>query len=222
MVDGLAALRTFRGFRNLTPGMCLSYVWQAYKANGAQAEGTYGTALDGWHGSPGKHEGDRNPPAGYPVWFGARAGSSAGDVVISAGNGMVVCTDYPGWGTIGECTIEERQRQIGRPYLGWTETILGAEITVPSVKPPVTTKTIASSTVEMIIKAPNGTVVRLTQGFKKNFSSADEYNKWREQIQFIKDRNGTDLMVPPVLDEVVGVDWDTFNYACDYFGVTAK
>lgn len=127
-VNGVAAANRLRGFTNLQHGMCLFYVWQAYKAEGAQANGTYPTALAGWHGSPGKHEGDRNPPAGVPVWFGAKSSSSAGDVVISLGDGRVVATDYPRYGVVGVCTIQERQDQIGRPYLGWTETILGAAI----------------------------------------------------------------------------------------------
>lgn len=127
-VNGVRAANRLAAFTNLQYGMCLYYVWQAYKAEGAVANGTYPTALAGWNGSPGKHEGDRNPPAGVPVWFGAKAGSSAGDVVISLGGGRVVATDFPRYGVVGITTIDERQRQIGRPYLGWTETILGAAI----------------------------------------------------------------------------------------------
>lgn len=126
--NGIAAANTLRGFTGIRHGMCLYYVWQAYKAHGASADRSYGTALAGWFGSPGKHEGDRNPPAGVPVWFGAKPGNDAGDVVISLGDGRVVATDYPVYGVVGVCTIDERQRQIGRPYLGWTETILGAAI----------------------------------------------------------------------------------------------
>lgn len=127
-VNGIAAAQTLLGFRNIQHGMCLHYVWQAYKAHGARADGTWPTAYSAWIDTPGKHEGDRNPPAGVPVWFGPKASSSAGDVVISLGNGRVAATDYPNYGVVGSCTIDERQRQIGRPYLGWTETILGAAI----------------------------------------------------------------------------------------------
>lgn len=127
-VDGRAAAQTLLGFRNIKHGMCLHYVWQAYKAHGATAKGTWPTAYSAWFDTPGKHEGDRNPPAGVPVWFGPKASSSAGDVVISLGGGRVAATDYPAYGQVGTCTIDERQRQIGRPYLGWTETILGARI----------------------------------------------------------------------------------------------
>lgn len=136
MIDGIAAARTLLGFTNLTPGMCLHYVWQAYKAHGARANGSWPTAYAAWLDTPGKHEGDRNPPPGVPVWFGPRAGSAAGDVVISLGGGRVACTDYPTWGRVGTCTIDERQRQISRPYLGWTETILGATIALPTTTQP--------------------------------------------------------------------------------------
>jgi hypothetical protein len=126
-VDGVAAARTLLDRGTCDPGLCLYYVWLAYKAHGAVASGTYGTAYAAWLGSPGKNY-DRNPPAGVPVYFGPRPGSAAGDVVISLGDGRVAATDYPGWGVIGTCTLDERQAQIGRPYLGWTDNILGDPI----------------------------------------------------------------------------------------------
>ena len=133
--DGVAAANRLRGYRDIRHGMCLFYVWTAYKAEGARADRNYATALDGWNGSPGKHHGDRNPPPGVTVWFGEKPSSSAGDVVISLGGGLVVATDYPRYGVVGICTIQERQDQIGRPYLGWTETILGAAIDYPRPAP---------------------------------------------------------------------------------------
>lgn len=123
-VDGVAAANTLLSWGTCRPGLCLYYVWQAYKAHGASAEGSYPTALDAWHGSPGQHY-DRNPPAGVPVYFGAKPTSSAGDVVISLGGGRVAATDWPVYGVIGVTTIAERQAQINRPYLGWTDNILG-------------------------------------------------------------------------------------------------
>lgn len=59
--------------------------------------------------------------------------------MISLGDGRVAATDFPVFGQIGIATIDERQEQIGREYLGWTETILGAAIdnpTVAAVPPP--------------------------------------------------------------------------------------
>lgn len=129
-VDGLQAARNLSTYAPLSRhGWCLYYVWTAYKAAGAVATGSYPTALASWEAARKKHPGDRNPPAGVPVYWGVRGdGNRDGDIVISLGGGQVVCTDYPGWGQVGTCTIDERERQIGREYLGWSEDILGAVI----------------------------------------------------------------------------------------------
>lgn len=127
-VNGLAAANTMLAFGTWRAGYCLEAVWQAYKRNGASTNQAAPTAYSGWLGSGGKHHGDRNPPAGVPVWWGPKASSAAGDVVISLGGGRVVATDWPRNGVIGITTIDARERQIGRPYLGWTEDILGFPI----------------------------------------------------------------------------------------------
>lgn len=127
-VNGVAAANTLYSYSGIKYGMCLYYVWQAYKANGASTGRQAGTAYEGWQKSDGKHPGDRNPPAGVPVWFGPKASSSAGDVVISLGGGKVVATDWPSNGHTGICTIDQRQAQIGRPYLGWSERIFDVAI----------------------------------------------------------------------------------------------
>lgn len=132
-VNGSAAANWLRSQKRLAHfGACLHYVWQAYKAQGASTGHSARTALQAWNLSDGKHHGDRNPPAGVPVWFGAKPSSAAGDVVISLGGGKVVCTDYPTYGRVGVCTIAQRQAQIGRPYLGWTERIFDQPIALPS------------------------------------------------------------------------------------------
>lgn len=136
MVDGKAAAQTLLSYKTCDPGLCLHYVWLAYANHGAEADQTFGSALAGWHGSDGKHVGDLDPPAGVPVWWGKRPGNDAGDVVISLGGGRVAATDFPRFGVIGIATIAERQDQIGREYLGWTETILGARIDDAAVKAP--------------------------------------------------------------------------------------
>lgn len=130
-VDGVAAAQTMRNFRTWRKGHCLEAVWAAFKVNGARTDQEAATATIGWHLSDGKHPGDRNPPAGVPVWWGPKPSSAAGDVVISLGGGRVVATDWPYNGVIGVTTIDARERQIGRPYLGWTETILDVPIDYP-------------------------------------------------------------------------------------------
>jgi hypothetical protein len=155
MVDGQAAAQTLLSWGTCRRGLCLYYVWNAYKAHGASVSGSWPTAFDAWLATPGKHEGDRNPPPGVPVWWGKRPGSAAGDVVISLGGGRVVATDYPGWGSIGTATIAQREAQVGRPYLGWTDTILGVPVNaaaaviaaVPVVPPPPKEKNMSYSIV---------------------------------------------------------------------------
>jgi len=117
VVDGVAALQTFQSYSNMTPGRCLEYTWLAYKAHGATSSVTYPTALSAYNATGGRHT-DKNPPAGVPVWFGANSSSSAGDVGISAGGGMVSAVWYSGWHTV---SIDQRAAEVGRPYLGWTD-----------------------------------------------------------------------------------------------------
>lgn len=137
-VDGLAAAALMQSWDTCRPGYCLHYVWTAYKAQGARSDGDYPTALSAWLGSSQQVPGDMNPPAGFPVYLGARAGSNAGDVVISLGDGMAVATDWPRNGVIGVCSIRQRIAQTGRPYLGWTRDILGNPIftTPPDMENP--------------------------------------------------------------------------------------
>lgn len=133
-VSGTAAASWLRAQTRLAHlGACLHYVWLAYKAQGASTGRSAQTALQAWNLTLGRHSGDRNPPAGVPVWFGAKPSSAAGDVVISLGNGNVVCTDYPAYGRVGVCTIAQREQQIGRPYLGWSEYIFDQRIAFPAL-----------------------------------------------------------------------------------------
>jgi hypothetical protein len=137
MVDGVAAAKTLLSFKTCDPGFCLFYVWKAYKANGAHGTFEATTAFKGWQGSQGRHEGNRHPPPGVPVFWGAKldGSNSLGDVVISTGDGKIVATDFPSNGTISETTIDKRQQQIAREYLGWADNIMGAKIglAVPAI-----------------------------------------------------------------------------------------
>ncbi|WP_344066709.1 hypothetical protein [Microbacterium pumilum] len=135
MVDGNAAAQSLLALPRCDIGKCLQHVWRAYADHGASVSGLWPTAFAAWTDSPGKHEGDRNPPAGVPVWWGERINPSpgdrnahAGDVVISLGGGRVAATDFPGNTQVGTTTLDARQNQIRRIYLGWTETILGVPI----------------------------------------------------------------------------------------------
>lgn len=129
-VNGHAAADTMASWSKNTPGLCLYYVWIAYKEHGATSAVTYPTAYSAFLATQRRHY-DYNPPKGVPVWLGQRGSSgvaAAGDVCISLGGGRVICTDWPVNGVIGSCTIQERIAQTGRPYLGWSEDFLGNNV----------------------------------------------------------------------------------------------
>ncbi len=213
-VDGNAAAQTLLTYSDIDPGYCLHYVWTAYKENGAQSDGGYyPTAYSAWEASEYQHPGDLNPPAGVPVYLGPRSGSSAGDVMISLGGGQCAATDWPYNGVTGVCTIDQRMDQTNRPYLGWTEDILGYP--VAQGQPALTVKDVV---MEIVMVVPDGTVVHLAGPVKHNFGSIDEYNRIRDDIEFFRDRGGIDAMPLPALEDVVGVDWDTYQRFCAYFG----
>lgn len=220
-VNGRAAAQTLLSFRNLIPGSCLHYVWQAYKAHGARSDRSYPTAYDGWLGSPGKRVGDRNPPAGVPVYWGPRTGSRAGDVVISLGGGRVVATDYPRNGVVGTCTIAERERQIGRPYLGWTDNILGhpidygqlastgggqpAPAPTPAPRPPLEDD-------DMLMLTIGGShKVALDSGVFRHFVGADNYETIKNIARIQDDWQDISWADLPALLRTYGCDlniWD--------------
>ncbi|WP_282845858.1 hypothetical protein [Microbacterium oxydans] len=75
---------------------------------------------------------------------------------------------------------------------------------------------------EAIVSAPNGIVVHLRTGGKTNFTKPAEYNTFRDQVAFLRERGATDLMPLPPLDKVPRVTWDTFNYLCGYIGAPVK
>lgn len=135
VVDGVAASNTLLTYTNITPGYCLHYVWLAYQAHGATSSSSYPTAYSAWLASSSQHPGDMSPPPGFPVYLGPRAGSNAGDVMISRGGGLCSATDWPYNGVTGIVSIQDRMRQTGRPYLGWTSDFLGNTIAGGSQPP---------------------------------------------------------------------------------------
>lgn len=125
-VDGEAAAHVLLSFGTWRSGYCLEAVWQAYKLVGASTGMSAPTALSAFYQSGPARQGI--PPAGVPVWWGAKPSSDAGDVVISLGGGRVVATDGAGVGRIGVLSVDQRTAQIARPYLGWTENIFDQKI----------------------------------------------------------------------------------------------
>ena len=90
-------------------------------------------AIDGWLSEPksARHLGDLKPPAGFPVAF---KGGEHGHRAISRGGGMIRSTDFNGTtkrfeaGVLGNGTIAEVAKAMGKTYVGWSETIGGHPI----------------------------------------------------------------------------------------------
>lgn len=154
MIDGVAAANWLAGYGPVPVGYCLKYVWLAYKAQGASTGMSAGTAYQAWGLSDGKRPGDRNPPPGAAVWWGRRYdGNLDGDVTISLGGGRIAATDWP-TGRTGITTIDAREAQIGRVYLGWTSSIFDCPINVAAGKDaaPTPAPSIPSEEDDMFVK----------------------------------------------------------------------
>jgi hypothetical protein len=150
-VNGIAAAQWLLDYGSVTPGRCLYYVWLAYKAQGASTDRGAPNAYIAWGDSDGQRPGDRNPPAGAAVWWGRRSwdGNLEGDVVISLGGGRVAVTEAPGQGPVtGSCTLDEREAQISREYLGWTSSIFDCPINVAAGKDASLTNAISTASEE--------------------------------------------------------------------------
>lgn len=99
----------------------------------------------------GKHEGDRNPPIGVPVyWKGGHPhdGDPNGDghAAISAGNGMIYSNDIGETGKISKVPLSRIEEKWGYEYLGWGETMNGTRIYDPDGGDEAQGKGIDSST----------------------------------------------------------------------------
>ena len=156
-------------------------VWQAYGSHpsiGTYA-GQYPDALSAWNHAELKHVGDKNPPAGVPVYFGVSptrtdANKAAGDVVISLGNGLVIGTDVGGAGHIGITSITDRAAAISRPYLGWAADFCGYDV-IYNAMPPASTAGLVSA----ILNNGDNNMDELWEYFKINGdTSGTIYVSW--------------------------------------------
>lgn len=88
----------------------------------------------------------------------------------------------------------------------------------PAPVTPTTPYTKRSGIMETVVAAPNGVVVHIYPGGKKNFASPGEYNTARDQIAFLRKQGASNLMALPPLASVPKVSWDTFGFLCEYVG----
>lgn len=89
-------------------------------------------AEDMWKASTRKHPGDRNPPAGVPVFWGGGSEDN-GHVGVAFASRRVRTIDRPSAGLVSTVPLDEIERVWGLPYLGWTEDLYGHVI--PTVAP---------------------------------------------------------------------------------------
>jgi hypothetical protein len=128
-IDALAGAARMQGWSSYASGMCLEAVWNAYGSHPSTGPhaGQFPYALKGWQYSTKQHPGDRNVPAGAPVYFTA-GGNGFGHIAISLGGNRVVSTDIPSAGRVGITTLEDIEHRWGRTYLGWTGDFLGYDL----------------------------------------------------------------------------------------------
>ncbi|MEO7018354.1 MAG: hypothetical protein ABI067_17740 [Leifsonia sp.] len=126
--DALAATYTTAEPSPNTPDgpQCLRWVWICYGSvqSNLPPLASVAFAKQGWIYSKMQHPGDRNPPAGAPLYFSG----SDGHICIATGNGEGArSTEWP-WGHVGDTSISAIERAWGRTYYGWTGDMLGHPI----------------------------------------------------------------------------------------------
>lgn len=227
-VNGAAAARTMLGFKTWHRGRCLQAVWTAYSRNGAQdlTGEREPTAYDAWAHTDLEDRRTGTPydliPRGVPVYFGKKPSSTAGDIVICDGDGWCIATDIPGHpGVIGRIRLADRQRQIQRPYLGWSTTILDYPIAygpapAGAVKP---SPTVPEEDDMLMLKITAGKKTHraaLGPGIFKHFAKAEPYEKIMRVSRARDDWQTIDISELPAFLRTYGCDehiWDFRNSA---------
>jgi hypothetical protein len=127
--DALAATYTTPEPSPNTPDgpQCLRWVWLCFGSVQSNLPPLMSVAFakQGWIYSKMQHPGDRNPPAGAPLYFSG----SDGHICIATGQGEGArSTEWP-WGHVGDTSISAIEKAWGRTYYGWTGDMLGHPIT---------------------------------------------------------------------------------------------
>lgn len=123
--------------RAYTVGMCAQWTRLMF---GIDALGDFdrdgdADAVDMWKACRTKNLGDRNPPAGVPVfWSGGSSGHGHAGVTVPGPPGTVRSIDmsedgrHYQPGNVATTTIADIEREMGLRYLGWTYDLYGHEI----------------------------------------------------------------------------------------------
>lgn len=73
--------------------------------------------------------------------------------------------------------------------------------------------------VEIVMVVPSGVIVHITNGVKYDFKSIEEYNRFRDDVALFNKKKSGKMMELPASQDVVQVEWDTYNRFCEYYGV---
>lgn len=123
--------------RENTPGMCQLFtrgIFGAPSVGDVDGDGD-ADAVDGWKHEPESAKRNGTAPEGVPgAWSGG--GSGFGHRATSIGNGRWVSTDAPVRGRVGVVDTAWFRDNWNMTYLGWSTTISGIEIPVPTVEKP--------------------------------------------------------------------------------------
>ena len=71
---------------------------------------------------------------------------------------------------------------------------------------------------EAYVKAPNGTIAHLRPGGKTNFKNPKHYADHQATVKKLIAGHATDLIKPPLIDDVPALTWAQFELACDAIG----
>lgn len=213
----LARARASVGVRRVPQGMCLNFVWTVAGAvqSVPPALGRMDTAQHAWEAvdEADKVHGDMNPPAGVAAFFGPSPtrtdrNKNAGDVVVSIGQGLAICTDANG-AYVGVMSLAARAKQIQRPYLGWSRTLGGhrfsaaSEPVTPTVLIKASTKIGAPLMAARLIRVKSN---RPDGSFDEGLADPDGGGTWRPvnaiQATFWQNSGvprNTDVQAPQVI-----------------------
>lgn len=166
-IDVTGAADRLLANKTVKPGYCLEYVSRAIR-NGESPLDWDGlnNAWNCWRYACDDKHTSRNVPLGFPAFLGPKSTSSAGDVIISRGDGTFAATDWPVWGTVGICTLEEREDQTGRTYVGYAGEFLGYTLTSTTTAGTGTpiTETQEDDMTAIRVRAENGSIAWATLG----------------------------------------------------------
>ena len=116
-------------------GYCLYYCWRAISQGSVHyLTGGADTAYNTWLAVPAEHQhSSRTVPKDMPAFLGKKLLSAKGDVIISRGDGTFVATDWPKSKQVGVCTLAEREKQTGRKFVGWADSMGGYTLTATTL-----------------------------------------------------------------------------------------